>query len=150
MKDKILKLFEDANKGYPGSFSRVGINPSNSSGLISRCPSIPLQGTNAIHEEEAAPESAIEPLQLDDLTIQGYFAIEQGKPTLVRYKLIKNNVPMPVDSDKKNSKNIGHTKEQILKKISLSKNKNKYVKKFIAYFKNNENALKSKQQEKVV
>ena len=111
------QLVEDANQGYPGSISRIGINPTQPSGLESKA-IMPLQGTNTIHEEEL-PKTTINPLQLGDIIIQGYNVVEDGKPTLLRYKLIKNNIALPVDVEKKNSKNIGHTKEQILKKLSL-------------------------------
>jgi len=133
------------NQAYPGSVSRVGINPSASTGLMSRCPSIPLQGTNAIHEEEL-PQSDIKPLPLGDTTIQGYMVIENGKPSVMRYKFMQKNIPMPVDKEKKNSKNIGHTKEQILKKLSMMPQKIQYVRKFIKYNKENENATKNKKQ----
>ena len=136
-----------ANTTYPGS--TVGNLPSREDGAISKCPSFPLQGSNPIHEEEAAP-SEITPLQLGDISIQGYFASEQGKPTLLRYKVLKNNVPLPVDKEKVNSKNIGHTKEQVLKKLSMLPEKIKFVKQFIKHNKENENTLKSKQQEKVI
>jgi hypothetical protein len=144
MRDRIAKVFEDLNKAYPGSFQRIGVNPSNPSGLIPRCPSIPLQGTNAIHEEESQNEIA--PLQLNDATIEGFIATEQGKPSVMRYKLIKDGKPMPVDPKKENSEDVGHTKEQILKKLSLSSNKIKNIKQFITYSKNNEKLLKDKQQ----
>jgi hypothetical protein len=134
------------NQTYPGSVSRVGINPSTSNGLMSRCPSIPLQGTNAIHEEEL-PKTTINPLQLGDITIQGYNVVEDGRPTVLRYKLIKNNITLPVDVEKKNSKNIGHTKEQILKKLSLMPKKIQLVRKFLIYHKENEKNTSTKKQE---
>lgn len=136
------------NQTYPGSVSRVGINPSTSNGLMSRCPSIPLQGTNAIHEEEL-PQGDIKPLLLGNTTIQGYNVIENGKPSVIRYKFIQNNIPMPVDKEKQNSKKIGHTKEQILKKLSLMPQKIQYIRKFIKYNRENENASKNKKQEEL-
>lgn len=136
-----------ANTTYPGS--TIGNLPSREDGAMSRCPSFPLQGNEVIHEEEAAP-SEIQPLQLGDVSIQGYIASEQGKPTLLRYKLLKNNTPMPVDKEKIKSKIIGHTKEQVLKKLSMLPEKIKFVKQFIKHNRENENTLKSKQQEKVI
>lgn len=133
------------NQTYPGSVSRVGINPSTSSGLMSRCPSIPLQGTNAIHEEEL-PQSDIKPLPLGDTTIQGYMVITNGKPSSMRYKFIQKNIPMPVDKEKQNSKNIGHTTKQILKKLSMMPQKIQYIRKFLKYDKENEKAYKNKIQ----
>lgn len=145
MRDRIAKIFEDINKAYPGSFQRIGINPSNPSGLIPRCPSIPLQGTNAIHEEN----NEIQPLQLNGITIEGYIATEQNKPSVLRYKIIKDGKPLPVDSEKQNSKDIGHTKEQVLKKLSISNDKIKNIKQFIKYTKDNEKLLTTKQQQEL-
>lgn len=148
MKNKIIKIFEDANTGYPGSFSRVGINPSSPSGLISRCPSIPLQGAQAIHEEDTL--GSIEPLALGNLSIEGYYVVEKSKPTTIRYKVLKDGVPLPIDAEKKNSKNIGHTKELVLKKLSMRPEKNQFIRKFLEYSKKNEESLQKQKQEKVV
>jgi hypothetical protein len=139
------KVAEDVNDVYPGSISRVGIPPTQPTGLISNCPTFPLQGNAAIHEELAPPNNT-PPLNLGDLTVQAYFPTEQGKPTLLRYKVLKNNVPLPVDSSKQTSDNIGHTKDQVLKKLSLTPNKIKSIKKFIKYNKENESKLKTDQQ----
>jgi hypothetical protein len=56
---------------------------------------------------------------------------------------------MPVDKEKQNSKNIGHTKEQILKKLSMMPQKIQYVRKFIKYNKENEDATKNKKQSEI-
>jgi hypothetical protein len=149
-KNKILKLFESPNDSFPGSVSRIGIGSQSStqSGLQSRCPSFPLQGNQSIHEEEI-PQDAIEPLQLNDITIEGYIVVKNGTPTNIRYKLIKNGVPLPVDPTKEKSKNIGHTSHQVLKKLSMLSNKIQLIKKFIQYDRKNIINLKTKQQSKI-
>ncbi len=136
-------------KHFQGSVSRLGLTPSTSTGLLTRYPRMPLQGTNAIHEEDA-PTNEIQPLQLGNLSIEGYIATEQNKPSVIRYKILKDGVPLPVDAEKNKSANVGHTKELVLKKLSLHDNKMTYIKKFIKYNKDNETLLSKKQQEKVV
>jgi hypothetical protein len=77
-KKLIHSLFESPNNAYPGSVSRIGIGsiPTNNTGLQSRCPSFPLQGNQAIHEDSST--SDIQPLILNDISIQGYIVVENG------------------------------------------------------------------------
>lgn len=125
------------------------VTPVQASGMPSKCPSFPLQGNQAIHEEDAPPQNEIQPLPLGDVSIEGYFVIENNKPTLIRYKVIKGGAPIPVDPKKANSEDIGHTKEQVLKKLSIMPQKVPFIRKFLAYNKANETTLKTKQQEKM-
>lgn len=150
MNKRIAQIFEDVNKAFPGSVSRLGITPSTSTGLLTRYPRMPLQGTNAIHEEDAAPTNDIQPLQLGNLSIEGYIATEQNKPSVIRYKVLKDGIPLPVNAENDKSSNVGHTKELVLKKLSMHDNKMTYINKFIKYNKDNELLLSKKQQEKVV
>ena len=153
-KDKILKLFETANNVFPGTMPRGGISEpaqtptlpnTNHTGQPSLCPSFPMQGNQAIHEDT----TPIVPLQVGDLTIQAYLAVENNTPTSLRYKVIKNGVPLPVDLDKQKSKNIGHTSQQVLKKLSLMPNKIQLIKQFINYDKTNTANLKQQQQQQM-
>ena len=113
-------------------------------------PIMPVQGNYGgikCEAEETPPQGEIQPLALGEISLEGYFAIENGKPTLVRYKVLKGGTPIPVDPKKTNSKDIGHTKEQVLKKLSMMPQKIPFIKKFIKYNKDNDTTLKNKQQE---